>query len=76
MLVNFAWPRIQSNMTPNQSGVLNFHWSWLNNRPILWTVLGFILIVGIIYYTVTGRRKDFAAVTAPADEPVPAGGTA
>jgi hypothetical protein len=25
---------------------------------------------------VTGRRKDFAAVTAPADEPVPAAGTA
>jgi amino acid transporter len=76
MLVNFAWPRLQSNMTPNQSGVLNFHWGWLNNRPILWTVLGFILIVGIIYYTVTGRRKEFAAVRAPADEPVPAGGAA
>jgi amino acid transporter len=76
MLVNFAWPRSQSNPTPKQSVVLNFHWAWLNNRPILWTVLGFILIIGFIYYTVTGRRKQFAAVTVPADEPVPAGGGA
>jgi urea carboxylase system permease len=76
MLVNFAWPRIQSNPTPKQSTVLNFHWGWLNDRPILWTVLGFLLIVGFIYYAVTGRRKQFAAVQAPADEPVPAGGTA
>jgi len=76
MLVNFARPRIQSNPTPDQSGVLNFHWGWLNGRPILWTVLGFILVVGIVYYTVTGRRKAFAPATAPADEPVPAGGAA
>ncbi|HSR84392.1 MAG TPA: amino acid permease [Streptosporangiaceae bacterium] len=76
MLVNFAWPRIQSNPTPKQTGVLNFHWGWLNDRPILWTVLGFILLVGIVYYAVTGRRKAVAPVTAPADEPIPAGGAA
>ena len=76
MLVNFAWPRPQSNPTPKQSGVLNFHWGWLNGRPILWTVLVFILLVGSLYYLVTGRRKDFAPATAPADEPVPASGAA
>jgi len=76
MLVNFAWPRIQSNPTPKQSGVLNFHWGWLNDRPILWTVLVFILLIGVIYYGLAGRRKAFAPVTAPADEPVPAAGGA
>ena len=76
MLVNFAWPRIQSNPTPKQSGVLNFHIGFLNGIPILWTVFVFILLVGALYYLITGRRKDFAPVTAPADEPVPAGGAA
>ncbi len=76
MLINFAWPRIQSNMTPNQSGVLDFHIGFLNKIPILWTVLVFILLVGGIYYLVTGRTKEFAQVTVPADEPVPTGGAA
>jgi urea carboxylase system permease len=72
MLVNFAWPRAASNPTPNQSGVLDFHVGFLNGIPILWTVLIFILLVGVIYYLVTGRTKDFAPVTAPPDgEPIP-----
>jgi urea carboxylase system permease len=78
MLVNFAWPRIASNPEPkeevvNKSQLLNFHIGFLNDIPILWTVLIFILIVGALYYLITGRSKEFAPVTAPADEPVPAG---
>src|SRR6266852_4479859 len=39
MLINFAWPRVQSNPTPNQTlKALNFHVNWLNDRPVLWTV--------------------------------------
>ena len=76
MLVNFAWPRAASNPTPKQSGVLNFHVGFLDGIPILWTVLIFILLVGGIYYLVTGRTKEFAQVQVPADEPVPAGGAA
>jgi hypothetical protein len=56
--------------------VLNFHIGFLNGIPILWTVFVFILLVGALYYLITGRRKEFAPVTAPADEPVPAGGAA
>jgi urea carboxylase system permease len=81
MLVNFAWPRAASNPQPKQevvdkSQLLNFHIGFLNDIPILWTVLIFILIVGALYYLITGRRKEFARVTVPADEPVPAGGAA
>jgi urea carboxylase system permease len=76
MLINFAWPRIQSNMTPKQSGVLDFHVGFLNDIPILWTVFVVIVLIGAIYYLVTGRTKQFAPVTAPADEPVPAAETA
>jgi urea carboxylase system permease len=81
MLVNFAWPRAASNPQPKQevvdkSQLLNFHVGFLNDIPILWTVLIFILIVGALYYLITGRSKEFAPVTAPADEPVPAGGAA
>jgi len=81
MLVNFAWPRGVSNPEPNQTVVagvqsLNFHIGFLNRIPILWTVLIFILVVGTLYYVITGRRKDFAPVVAPAGEPVSAGGAA
>ncbi|HEY2638564.1 MAG TPA: APC family permease, partial [Streptosporangiaceae bacterium] len=72
MLVNFAWPRAASNPTPKQSGLLNFHVGFLNGIPILWTVLVFIVLVGAIYYLVVGRVKQFAPVTAPAGEPIPA----
>jgi urea carboxylase system permease len=79
MLVNFAWPRIASNPEPkeevvNKSQLLNFHIGFLNDIPILWTVLIFILIVGALYYLITGRTKEFAPLTVPDDEPVPAAG--
>jgi amino acid transporter len=76
MLVNFAWPRIQSNMTPDQSGLLNFHIGFLNKIPILWTVFVFIVVVGAIYYLLVGRNKEFAPIIAPAgdDRPLTASG--
>jgi amino acid transporter len=81
MLINFAWPRAASNPQPKQTVVagtqlLNFHIGFLNDIPILWTVFVFIVLVGGIYYLVTGRTKEFAPVTAPADEPLPASGAA
>jgi len=81
MLINFAWPRIASNPKPNQTvapAKLDFHIAFLNKIPILWTVVIFIVLVGAIYYLITGRRKDFPPVTTPpGDDPVPekAGGT-
>jgi urea carboxylase system permease len=79
MLVNFAWPRFTSNPEPRQTlppAQLNFHVGFLNDIPILWTVAIFIALVGGVYYLITGRRKEFAPVTVPADEPAPAGGAA
>ncbi len=74
MLVNFAWPRMQSNPTPKQEALaLNFHVGWLNGIPILWTVFVFIVLLGVLYYLIVGRSKEFAPVTAPPDgEPIPA----
>ena len=58
MLVNFAWPRAASNPTPNQTlGSLSLGLHFLNKIPILYTVLGFILIIGIIYYAIFEVRK-------------------
>jgi amino acid transporter len=81
MLVNFAWPRAASNPEPNQTVIagvqqLNFHIGFLNKIPILWTVFIFLLLVGAIYYLVTGRTKEFAPVIAPQGEPVPVEGAA
>jgi amino acid transporter len=57
MLVNFAWPRAASNPEPNQTlGSLSLGLLWLNKIPILYTVLGFVLIVGVIYYFASARR--------------------
>jgi hypothetical protein len=71
MLVNFAWPRVQSNMTPTQSGVLDFHIGFLNKIPILWTVFVFIVVVGAIYYLLVGRNKEFAPIITPAEDDQP-----
>jgi amino acid transporter len=68
MLINFAWPRIQSNPTPNQTGkALNFHWNWLNDRPVLWTVAIFIAAVGAVYFLLVQRTKP-AHLQAPEGE--------
>jgi amino acid transporter len=81
MLVNFAWPRAASNPEPKQTVVggtqlLDFHVGFLNDIPVLWSVVIFIALIGTIYYVITGRRKEFPAVTVPADEPAPAEGAA
>jgi urea carboxylase system permease len=58
MLVNFAWPRAASNPTPFQTGnALNFHWNWLNHRPVLWTVFVVIAGVGSLYFALVQRKK-------------------
>lgn len=68
MLINFAWPRVQSNPTPNQTGkLLNFHWGWLNDRPVLWTVAIFIAAVGALYFVLVQRTKP-AHLQAPEGE--------
>jgi len=72
MLINFAWPRVASNPKPNQTGgLVDFHISFLNNIPILWTVFIFIVLIGAIYYLVTGRKKEFAPIIAPAGDDAP-----
>jgi hypothetical protein len=55
MLVNFGWfgaNRIASNPKPSQEpvGTLSLGWKFLNDIPILYDVLGFILIIGVLYY--------------------------
>ena len=72
MLINFAWPRPASNPKPSEtSGLLTL--GFLNDVPILWTVVIFIVLLGAVYYAVAGRRKVMAPVVAPApDDPIPA----
>jgi len=68
MLVNFAWPRAATNPTPKQTGLgLNFHSNWLNNRPVLWTVLVVIVLVGAVYYGLVQSKKP-AHMQAPEGE--------
>ncbi len=76
MLVNFAWPRVASNPKPNQTaGLLTFGLSFLNDIPILWTVVIVIVLIGAIYYLIRGRTKDFVPVTLPSDDDVPVVGS-
>ncbi|MFN2627874.1 MAG: APC family permease [Gaiellaceae bacterium] len=68
MLINFAWPRAATNPRPSElPGTLNFHWNWLNHRPVLWTVLLVILLVGGLYYVLVQRTKP-AHMQAPEGE--------
>jgi urea carboxylase system permease len=68
MLINFAWPRVATNPTPAQTGLgLNFHWNWLNHRPVLWTVVVVIAAVGAAYFFTVQRRSP-AHLQAPEGE--------
>jgi urea carboxylase system permease len=68
MLINFAWPRLATNPTPVQTGLgLNFHWNWLNHRPVLWTVVVVIVLVGAAYFFAVQRRSP-AHLQAPEGE--------
>jgi amino acid transporter len=68
MLINFAWPRIATNPTPAQTSLgLNFHWNWLNHRPVLWTVVVTLMIIGSAYFLLVQRRSA-AHLQAPEGE--------
>jgi len=68
MLINFAWPRAATNPRPTElPGTLNFHWHWLNGKPVLWTVVVVILLVGATYFLLVQRRKP-AHLQAPEGE--------
>jgi amino acid transporter len=68
MLVNFAWPRIATNPTPAQTNLgLDFHWNWLNHRPVFWTVVVVIVLVGSAYFFTVQRRSP-AHLQAPEGE--------
>jgi amino acid transporter len=68
MLINFAWPRVATNPRPSElPGTLNFHWGWLNHRPVLWTVAIVIVLVGAVYFLLVQRTKP-AHLAAPEGE--------
>jgi Amino acid permease len=68
MLVNFAWPRVATNPRPTElPGTLNFHWHWLNAKPVLWTTAITISLVGALYFVLVQRRKP-AHLQAPEGE--------
>ena len=70
MLVNFAWPRAATNPRPKElPGTLNFHWGWLNGKPVFWTVVIVIALVGAAYYLAVQHRKP-AHLQAPEGEAV------
>ncbi|HXK13801.1 MAG TPA: amino acid permease [Gaiellaceae bacterium] len=72
MLINFAWPRLATNPRPSQlPGTLNFHWAWLNDKPVFWTVVIVIALVGAVYFTLVQRTKP-AHLEAPEGEAPPA----
>ena len=72
MLINFAWPRVATNPRPSElPGTLDFHWAWLNHKPVFWTVVIVIALVGAAYFALVQRTKP-AHVEAPEGEVPPA----
>ncbi len=68
MLINIAWPRAATNPRPTEvPNTLDFHWHWLNTKPVLWSTLGVILVVGAVYYALVQRTKP-AHMQAPEGE--------
>jgi amino acid transporter len=57
MFVNFMWHRVATNPKPSETdGLLDFGINFLNKIPILWLVLGGVLILGGIYYGIAHSR--------------------
>ena len=65
MLVNFAWPRPAGNPTPAQTGI-SYGMHWLNETPVLYSVLGLVLVIGVLYYFLFEIRKPLP-VNPPAE---------
>jgi amino acid transporter len=55
MLINFAWHRVATNPKPSEIPGLSFP-GFLDDIPILWLVLGFVLILGALYYGIRHRE--------------------
>jgi amino acid transporter len=62
MLINFAWHRVATNPKASEIPGLSFP-GFLDKVPILWLVLGFVLIVGAVYYAI--RRDRIPAPKVP-----------
>jgi amino acid transporter len=68
MLLNIAWPRAATNPRPvPEAPALDFKWHWLNTKPVLWSTLGVIVVVGAVYFLLVQRTKP-AHLQAPEGE--------
>ena len=57
MLVNFMWPRVETNPKPEETdGLLDFGIEFINKLPIQWSVIGTVVLLGAIYYGVRGSH--------------------
>ena len=64
MLINFMWHRVATNPKPDETdGLLDFGIDFLNKIPILWSVLGVVLIVG--GDRTTGSRRSRSQSPSP-----------
>jgi amino acid transporter len=63
MLINFAWHRVATNPKASETGGLLSFPGFLNDIPILWLVLGFVLILGGLYYA--ARRHQIPEPNIP-----------
>ena len=66
MLLNFFWPRPAGNPQPAQLGV-SYGLNFINKMPILYSTLGLVLIIGVIYYFAVERSRALPVVV-PAEE--------
>jgi amino acid transporter len=63
MLINFAWHRVATNPKSSETGGLLSFPGFLDDIPILWLVLGFVLVLGGLYYA--ARRHEIPEPNIP-----------
>ncbi|MGZ5307264.1 MAG: APC family permease [Actinomycetota bacterium] len=80
MILNLMWwtndpasLRILTNPTAKQSDygfgqLVNFHVSFLNSIPLMELVIGAVIAVGVVYYALVGRTKEFSTAVPPAED--------
>jgi amino acid transporter len=64
MLINFAWHRVATNPKASEIPGLDF-WNsgFLNSIPILWLILGAVLLIGSAYYWIRRAQIPSPVVT-------------
>jgi hypothetical protein len=71
MLINFGWPRPQTNPPLSAGFTGTASWPVVGGAPIFELSIGLLLVVGLIYWLAVQRNKQLTVQHTNTPEPAP-----